>query len=690
MGQSSQPHELGGGLKSRHVTMLSIAGVIGASLFVGSSVAIAEAGPAVLLAYLFAGLLVVMIMRMLAEMAVATPDTGSFSTYADKAIGRWAGYTIGWLYWWFWVLVIPLEANIAAMILHSWVPGIPIWLFSLVITLALTGSNLLSVKNYGEFEFWLALCKVIAILAFIFLGAVAISGFYPYAEVSGISRLWDSGGFMPNGFGAVLSAMLITMFSFMGAEIVTIAAAESDTPEKHIVRATNSVIWRISIFYLCSIFVVVALIPWNMPGLKAVGSYRSVLELLNIPHAKLIMDCVILLSVTSCLNSALYTASRMLYSLSRRGDAPAVMGKINRSKTPYVAVLLSTGAAFLTVVVNYYAPAKVFKFLIDSSGAIALLVYLVIAVSQLRMRKILRAEGSEIRLRMWLYPWLTWLVIGFITFVLVVMLFRPAQQLEVISTGLLAIGIICTVPIMARWKKLVLWQKTPVHNTRWSHTMTITSLDGYRWLKNDIIRGNFQPDEKLRMSLLTSRYALGVGPLREALSQLVAERLVTVVNQKGYRVASMSEQELLDIFDARANMEAMLVSLAIARGGDEWEADVLAKAHLLSKLEACDASEKMLDEWDLRHQAFHTAIVAGCGSHYLLQMRERLFDLAARYRFIWLRRTVLSVEMLEDKHDQHQTLTAAVLARDTARASELMRQHLLTPIPIIQQAMAGN
>ena len=231
MGQLSQSQDLGAGLKSRHVTMLSIAGVIGASLFVGSSVAIAEAGPAVLLAYLFAGLLVVMIMRMLAEMAVATPDTGSFSTYADKAIGRWAGYTIGWLYWWFWVLVIPLEANIAAIILHSWVPGVPVWLFSLVITLALTGSNLLSVKNYGEFEFWLALCKVIAILAFIVLGAVAITGFYPYAEVSGISRLWDHGGFMPNGFGAVLSAMLITMFSFMGAEIVTIAAAESDTPD---------------------------------------------------------------------------------------------------------------------------------------------------------------------------------------------------------------------------------------------------------------------------------------------------------------------------------------------------------------------------------------------------------------------------------------------------------------------------
>ncbi|SUH13983.1 GabA permease [Salmonella enterica subsp. enterica] len=216
----------------------------------------------------------------------------------------------------------------------------------------------MSVKNYGEFEFWLALCKVIAILAFIALGATAISGFYPYAEVSGISRLWDHGGFMPNGFGAVLSAMLITMFSFMGAEIVTIAAAESDTPDKHIVRATNSVIWRISIFYLCSIFVVVALIPWNMPGLKSVGSYRSVLELLHIPHAKFIMDCVILLSVTSCLNSALYTASRMLYSLSRRGDAPAIMGKTNRSKTPWVAVLLSTGAAFFNRYRQLLCPGK--------------------------------------------------------------------------------------------------------------------------------------------------------------------------------------------------------------------------------------------------------------------------------------------------------------------------------------------
>lgn len=192
------------GLKPRHVTMLSIAGVIGAGLFVGSGHAIAAAGPAVLLAYAAAGALVVLVMRMLGEMAVASPDTGSFSTYADRAIGHWAGFTIGWLYWWFWVLVIPLEANAAATILHAWFPNVAIWAFTLVITLLLTVTNLFSVKNYGEFEFWFALVKVVAIIGFIGLGAMAIFGLLPTSQVSGVSHLFDTQGFLPNGMGAVL------------------------------------------------------------------------------------------------------------------------------------------------------------------------------------------------------------------------------------------------------------------------------------------------------------------------------------------------------------------------------------------------------------------------------------------------------------------------------------------------------
>ena len=445
--------ELDQGLKPRHITMLSIAGVIGAGLFVGSGHAIAEAGPAVLLAYAAAGTLVVLVMRMLAEMAVAAPDTGSFSTYADRAIGHWAGFTIGWLYWWFWVLVIPLEANAAATILHAWFPDIAIWVFTLVITLLLTVTNLFSVKNYGEFEFWFALIKVLAIIGFVVLGVAAIFGLLPNSQVSGVSHLFDTQGFLPNGMGAVLAALLTTMFSFMGTEIVTIAAAESRDPEKQITKATNSVIWRICLFYLVSIFIVVSLVPWNDPRLAEVGSYQTVLDMMGIPNAKMIVDIVVLIAVTSCLNSALYTASRMLFSLGKRGDAPAVATRTSKSGTPYWAVILSTAAAFLTVFANYVAPAAVFEFLLASSGAIALLVYLVIAVSQLRMRQKSIAAGETLSFRMWLFPYLTWAVIVFIVGVLGIMLVQESHRVEIIATGLLSILVIATGVLVARRRK---------------------------------------------------------------------------------------------------------------------------------------------------------------------------------------------------------------------------------------------
>lgn len=431
MSSTHSSNDLEQGLKPRHVTMLSIAGVIGAGLFVGSGHAIAAAGPAVLLAYAAAGALVVLVMRMLAEMAVASPDTGSFSTYADRAIGHWAGFTIGWLYWWFWVLVIPLEANAAATILHAWFPGVAIWAFTLIITLLLTATNLFSVKHYGEFEFWFALIKVVAIVGFVILGLLAIFGFLPTSQVSGVSHLFDTQGFMPNGMGAVLAAILTTMFSFMGTEIVTIAAAESKDPGQQITKATNSVIWRIGLFYLLSIFIVVSLVPWNDPTLAAVGSYQTVLESMGIPNAKLIVDLVVLVAVTSCLNSALYTASRMLFSLGRRGDAPAVSKRTNKSGTPYWAVMLSTGAAFLAVFANYVAPAAVFEFLLASSGAIALLVYLVIAVSQLRMRQKRTAAGETLAFKMWLFPGLTYAVMVFIVGTLGIMLFQEAHRVEI-------------------------------------------------------------------------------------------------------------------------------------------------------------------------------------------------------------------------------------------------------------------
>ncbi|QJQ96993.1 MULTISPECIES: DNA-binding transcriptional regulator CsiR [Halomonadaceae] len=212
-------------------------------------------------------------------------------------------------------------------------------------------------------------------------------------------------------------------------------------------------------------------------------------------------------------------------------------------------------------------------------------------------------------------------------------------------------------------------------------------ISAYRWLKQDITRGHFRPGEKLLMSGLKERYALGVGPLREALSQLVADRLVVAISQRGYRVAPMSLAELNDIYDARSQLEAMMLTLAIERGDDAWEAEVLAKAHTLSKVMEIKSTDDMLDVWDARHKAFHTAMVAGCNSPHLMQIRETLFDQVERYRHLWLRETVFSEQALETKRREHAALIDKVLTRDAKGASEMMREHLMTPVPIITQAM---
>ena len=440
----SSTSTLAPGLKQRHVTMLSIAGAIGAGLFIGSGHAIASAGPAAILAYIMSGTLVVLVMRMLGEMAVASPDTGSFSTYAERAMGRSAGFTIGWLYWWFWVLVIPIEAIAAAAILNAWFPSIQTWEFAIAVTGLLTLTNLFSVARYGEFEFWFAILKVIAVLGFIALGALALADGLPDTTVSGVVQLsHEFGGFMPNGMTAVVGAMLTTVFSFMGTEIVTIAAAESQNPSKQITRATNSVVWRMGIFYIVSVFLIVSIVPWNDPMLVQVGSYQRALELMNIPYAKMIVDIVVLIAVASCLNSAIYTASRMVFSLSKRGDGPRVLQKTSASGVPYFAVLASTAVGFLTTALNYFAPNEVFSFLLATSGAVALLVYLAIAVSQLILRKKMNASGQPIAFKMWFYPWLSYLVILSILSILVVMLILPEHRMEVIATGALTLSIIC-------------------------------------------------------------------------------------------------------------------------------------------------------------------------------------------------------------------------------------------------------
>ncbi|MFE1802080.1 MULTISPECIES: amino acid permease [unclassified Streptomyces] len=413
------------GLKNRHLSMIAIGGVIGAGLFVGSSSGIATAGPGILLSYALVGTMVVLVMRMLGEMSAANPTSGSFSAHADRALGRWAGFSIGWLYWFFWVVVLAIEATAGAVILESWVPAVPQWGWALIVMLVLTATNLGSVGSYGEFEFWFAGIKVVAIGAFIVIGGLAVFGVLPGADTdsAGLGNLTEHGGFLPHGPGSILTGILLVVFSFMGSEIATLAAGESENPQRAVTKSTNSVIWRIGVFYLGSIFVVVTLLPWDSESIQKDGSYVAALNSLGIANAGEIMKFIVLTSVLSCLNSGLYTASRMAFSLGRRGDAPKAFARTTGRGVPMTAILASVAFGFVAVFFNYEFPDSVFLFLVNSSGAVALFVWLVICLSQLRMRKIIERETPEkLVVRMWLYPYLTWATIALIVFVLGYML----------------------------------------------------------------------------------------------------------------------------------------------------------------------------------------------------------------------------------------------------------------------------
>ncbi|MET8179570.1 amino acid permease [Streptomyces sp. NPDC005336] len=439
------PDGLKAGLKNRHLSMIAIGGVIGAGLFVGSSAGIAKAGPGILVSYALVGLMVVLVMRMLGEMAAANPSSGSFSAYADRALGRWAGFSIGWLYWFFWVVVLAVEATAGAKILEGWWPAVPQWGWALIVMVVLTAANLVSVSSYGEFEFWFAGIKVVAIAAFIVIGGLAVFGLLPHSDNAGagLSHLTDHGGFLPNGPGAILTGVLLVVFSFMGSEIVTLAAGESEDPQRAVSKATNSVIWRIAVFYLGSIFVVVTLLPWDSKAIADKGSYVAALDSIGIPHAGDIMNVIVLTAVLSCLNSGLYTASRMAFSLGRRGDAPAAFGRTTARGVPQAAILGSVVFGFLAVWFNYQWPDTVFDFLLNSSGAVALFVWLVICFTQLRMRGIILRESPEkLIVRMWLFPYLTWATIGMISFVLVYMLTDKDGREQVILSALVALLVV--------------------------------------------------------------------------------------------------------------------------------------------------------------------------------------------------------------------------------------------------------
>ncbi|MDJ1372305.1 amino acid permease [Gulosibacter molinativorax] len=379
-------------LTSRQLSMIGLGGAIGAGLFVGSGEAISVAGPAVVISYIVAGLIVILIMWMLGELVAEDPQPGAFSVFAGKAFGAVTGGTVGLLYWFQLVVVIAAEATAAAAIASAWLPQVHQGVWALGFLVVLTAVNLLGVRNYGNFEYWFSIIKVVAIIAFLAAGFAFLFGWFPDIQSPGMSNWTEHGGFAPGGLLGMSAALLIVIFSFGGTEVVAIAAAESENPAQGIRKAVRSVMWRILVFYIGSVFVIISILPWNSEGVAS-GPFVAVLQHLRIPGADVLMSILIVIALLSALNANLYGSSRMAFSLAERGFAPKRLMRLSGSGVPRWAVLASVAVGFITVIFNFIAADAVLPILLNLVGSTVLMVWLSVLASYYMLR--VRGRGGK-------------------------------------------------------------------------------------------------------------------------------------------------------------------------------------------------------------------------------------------------------------------------------------------------------
>ena len=430
------------GLKTRHLTMMGLGSAIGAGLFLGTGVGIAAAGPAVLIAYVIAGFITVCFMQMLAEMVAARPSSGTFSTYAAQAFGPWAGFTIGWLYWFMMIMIMAVEITGASAIVAAWF-GISPWIPALVAIVAFTVVNFSAVKNFGEFEFWFALIKVAVIVAFLIIGVALWLGLLPASGFVGLSNVSEV-GFMPNGWSGVATALLAVAFAFGGIELVTVAAAESEDPQAGVHSAIRSIIWRISVFYIGSVLLIVLLLPFDEIGgadSAADSPFTAVLELANIPGAVGIMEAVIVVALLSACNTQIYGSSRFLQNLAVRGDAPASFARTDARGVPMRAVVVSVAFGFSAVALQYWNPPGLLAFLLNAVGGCLIVLWIVVALSFVRLHPKLVATGEITEVRMWAPAVLPWVMIALAAGVIALMLADADGRFQMLAVAVV-VGVI--------------------------------------------------------------------------------------------------------------------------------------------------------------------------------------------------------------------------------------------------------
>ena len=431
----SQTSELGTGLKSRHLTLMGLGTAVGAGLFLGVGVGIRAAGPAILVAYAIAGLIVIAVMRMLGEMAAAHPSSGSFATYGRMAYGHWAGFLLGWLYYFLLIMACGAELTGASAMMASWF-DVPQWVPGLIVVVVLTAVNLAQVKGFGEFEYWFAMIKIAVIVGFLIIGVLLWLGVLPASGFVGFDNVRES-GFAPNGIAGIAAGLLAVAFAFGGIEVVTIAAAESEDPADNVKRAVNSIIWRIAVFYLGSVAVITLLLPYaSIDGADSAADspFTAVLEMANIPGAAAFMEVVIVLALLSAFNAQLYGTSRLGYQQALEGDAPKWMAKTNANNVPMNSVLVSVFFAFLAVGLQWWNPPGMIDFIMSATGGCLIVTWIMITLSFIKLHP--RISSSAVRVRG--ASWVPWVTLTALLGLTVLMLFDDSARSQVISVTILS------------------------------------------------------------------------------------------------------------------------------------------------------------------------------------------------------------------------------------------------------------
>lgn len=409
-------------LKNRHIQLIALGGAIGTGLFLGSAPIIQSAGPSIILGYLIGGLIAFLMMRQLGEMIVHEPVTGSFSYFAFKYWGKFSGFLTGWNYWVLYILVAMTELTAIGKYINYWWPHIPSWLSVLIFFVAVTLANLANVKIYAESEFWLSLMKVLAIVAMIVFGVYLLIT-ADASSTASVSNLWKHGGFFPNGVDGLFYMLAFMMFAFGGIELISMAAAETENPEKNIPRAVNQTVIRVFLFYICSLAVLLSLVPWNQLNLGDLdhSPFVMIFSQMGIAWAAHLLNFIILTASLSVCNSGMYANSRMLVGLAEQGNAPKLFTKVSKQGVPVAAVLCSGLLIFGCVILNYWVPEKALSYLIYIVVAAAVLNWMMISLIHLKFRQAMKREGISTKFPAIFAPITNYFVLAFMLMMLYIM-----------------------------------------------------------------------------------------------------------------------------------------------------------------------------------------------------------------------------------------------------------------------------